>query len=60
MILVLLFWATGMALPHHWTTTDGTTAYWYYAFICSSSGLVSGFLIGLSTDYYTSNAYRPV
>jgi inorganic pyrophosphatase len=31
-----------------------------YAYISIASGLVSGFLIGASTDYYTSNAYQPV
>ena len=60
LICVGLFWATGQALPYSWNTADGNTAFWYYAFVCSSSGLISGFLIGLSTDYYTSNAYQPV
>ncbi len=31
-----------------------------YAFICSTSGLVVGLAIGLLTEYYTSNNYRPV
>jgi len=29
-------------------------------FICSLSGLISGFLIGIVTEYYTSNEYGPV
>jgi Na+/H+-translocating membrane pyrophosphatase len=29
-------------------------------FICSTSGLVVGLMIGLLTEYYTSNNYRPV
>lgn len=33
---------------------------WWYAYIATSLGLVSGFLIGLSTDFYTSNAHAPV
>lgn len=32
----------------------------WYAFICTASGLVAGLLIGLATEYYTSNAYNPV
>ena len=31
-----------------------------HAFIAVSSGLISGFLIGMSTDYYTSHSYSPV
>ena len=30
-------------------------AYW-----CSVSGLIAGFIIGWCTEYYTSNAYKPV
>jgi H(+)-translocating pyrophosphatase len=33
--------------------------YWH-AFVCSAAGLWSGLAIGLVTEYYTSNAYRPV
>ncbi|CAI2386627.1 unnamed protein product [Moneuplotes crassus] len=29
-------------------------------FVCSLCGLISGFLIGIVTEYYTSNEYRPV
>jgi inorganic pyrophosphatase len=32
----------------------------WHAFGCTAMGLISGFLIGISTDYYTSHAYRPV
>lgn len=31
-----------------------------YAYIAIACGLISGFLIGAVTDYYTSNAYGPV
>ena len=30
------------------------------AYVCSVSGLVAGFIIGWFTEYYTSNAYKPV
>ncbi len=29
-------------------------------FACTMCGLVSGFLIGIVTEYYTSNEYSPV
>lgn len=32
----------------------------WYAVIATGLGLISGFFIGLSTDYYTSNAHSPV
>ena len=32
----------------------------YFAFICSALGLIAGLIIGLATDYYTSDSYRPV
>ena len=32
----------------------------WFAFIAVSMGLISGFLIGISTDYYTSFAHKPV
>ena len=32
----------------------------WYAFGCTALGLISGFFIGLSTDYYTSDNYKPV
>lgn len=37
-----------------------TTAYGYYTFICTTCGLISGLLIGISTNYYTSNNNAPV
>lgn len=33
---------------------------WWYAVIATWMGLISGFLIGISTDYYTSKAHHPV
>ncbi|MEL6804374.1 MAG: sodium/proton-translocating pyrophosphatase, partial [Bacteroidota bacterium] len=31
-----------------------------HVFVAVASGLVSGFFIGMSTDYYTSHSYKPV
>jgi len=35
-------------------------SHWWAAAICVTVGLVSGFLIGIATDYYTSNQHGPV
>jgi H+-translocating diphosphatase len=32
----------------------------FNAYLCAASGLVAGLIIGLLTDYYTSNAHAPV
>jgi len=60
LVLILLFFATKSTLPSSWVQTDGKTAHWYYAFLCATMGLISGFLIGMSTDYYTSYSHPPV
>lgn len=60
LVLIGLFFATKFTLPHTWTATNKEHCHWYYAFICATMGLVSGLLIGYSTDYYTSNAHQPV
>lgn len=33
---------------------------WWELFFCVAVGLWAGLIIGLTTEYYTSNAYRPV
>jgi len=52
-----------MSLPDEWSYSyngkDRIATRWY-AVIATSLGLVSGFLIGMSTDYYTSNSHDPV
>jgi len=55
-------------LPHYQPnfrlpTEDGTFYYELtvgYAYLCTFSGLVVGLLVGLLTEYYTSNNYQPV
>lgn len=32
----------------------------WYMFVCVASGLWGGLAIGLQTEYFTSNRYRPV
>lgn len=47
--------------PTSWIqSNDGIIAQNYYPFICTSSGLISGLLIGISTNYFTSNNNSPV
>lgn len=52
-----------MALPDKWIYHSNgkalNTNRWYCV-ITTGVGLVSGLLIGLSTDFYTSNAHPPV
>eukprot|EP01065_Artemidia_motanka_P018664 TRINITY_DN21_c0_g3_i1.p1 TRINITY_DN21_c0_g3~~TRINITY_DN21_c0_g3_i1.p1 ORF type:complete len:806 (+),score=359.85 TRINITY_DN21_c0_g3_i1:94-2511(+) len=44
--------------------TDGLdcreVVHYWYAWLCVSSGLVAGCLIGFITEYYTSHSYTPV
>lgn len=32
----------------------------WYAYVATATGLIAGFMIGLSTDYYTSDSHGPV
>jgi len=61
--LLLLPVAAYMTLPESWNyETNGKikqTNRWY-CIIVTGVGLVSGLLIGLSTDYYTSSEHYPV
>lgn len=59
LMLILLVITGYYGLPYKWEYL-GKDRYWYYAVISAGLGLISGFLIGLSTDYYTSNAHEPV
>ena len=63
-MLIGLWILTPYNIPVYWEYVDAENmlreAHWYYPAICASMGLISGFLIGISTDYYTSNYHRPV
>lgn len=59
LVLIGLVFLGMFGLPHHWNQ-GGLHCYWWYAVIATAMGLISGFLIGLSTDYYTSKAHEPV
>lgn len=51
------------SLPETWTEMyngEEIHSNRWYAVISTAIGLISGFFIGLSTDYYTSNAHYPV
>jgi inorganic pyrophosphatase len=58
-MLVGLWILAPFNVPHQWGEGK-TLGLWWYPAICVSLGLISGFLIGLATDYYTSNAHEPV
>lgn len=62
LVLIVLFFVGFYCLPHQWNqnAAGSKTAKWWYTVICAGLGLVSGFIIGMSTDYYTSNAHAPV
>ena len=59
LVLIGLFIVGSYALPASWQQ-DGRECKWWYSVICAGIGLVSGFLIGISTDFYTSNSHEPV
>ena len=62
-LVFLIF--TVYSLPPAWFNSDEAkllneqVGRWS-AYICATMGLISGFIIGMSTDYYTSHAYTPV
>jgi H+-translocating diphosphatase len=66
LILVVIPVAGFMTLPKEWviganrTGTGIQTGTAFKAIICVAMGLISGLIIGYSTDYYTSNAHAPV
>lgn len=52
---------TYFTLPEEFTfAITGDTVKNYEIFFCAACGLISGFLIGMVTEYYTSNEYAPV
>ena len=62
-LTLLLLIPTVYILPENWLFANSgkaKTAKRWYAFIAPGLGCVSGLLIGLSTDYYTSFAHNPV
>ena len=63
LILAALYGATVAFLPETWDMEVRgkiRTCKAWYCYASTAFGLVSGFLIGISTDYYTSNAHYPV
>lgn len=61
--LALVHIAAVMTLPDSWNfvyNEEAKVGTPWYATISVSMGLISGLIIGYSTDYYTSNAHWPV
>lgn len=55
----VLMAVTDFCLPEHFKIGSTETTKWR-ALVCVLAGLWSGLFIGYTTEYYTSNAYRPV
>lgn len=66
LILITIPIAAWMSLPTKWRLKEGkdhessTYSTSHFASISVAMGLLSGLIIGYSTDYYTSNAHPPV
>lgn len=64
LMLAILYPICSYFLPESWdmviNNTGTKTVKWWYCYVSTALGLLSGFVIGLSTDYYTSNAHYPV
>lgn len=57
----VLYGLSYFCMPSEFVFTEvNVTCKYYYAFICSACGLWSGLIIGIVTEYYTSNSYEPV
>lgn len=52
--------AASITLPDRIVGLSEFTREPWHAFVCTVFGTVSGFIIGLATEYYTSHNYRPV
>lgn len=59
MLAAVGIWASSLVLPSKWDQ-EGATVLRIHAVVATWAGLVSGLLIGLSTNYYTSYEYWPV
>lgn len=62
--LQVVFVISWFGLPSHFTgiftaEPERVVKNWYL-FFCVAVGLWGGLIIGLATEYYTSNRYRPV
>jgi len=55
-VIFLLCW---YVLPENFNVSNRETTNWK-VFICIACGLWSGLIIGYTTEYYTSNTYKPV
>ena len=59
----VLYYLSSVALPANFSFNSGTETTYVkrtYGFVCAAMGLWSGLLIGYFTEYFTSNACKPV
>lgn len=47
-------------MPQSWVDEENNIYFRYYAYLAVALGLISGFLTGIITDFYTSHEYSPV
>lgn len=63
-MLIGLWILTPFNVPASWSqSVTGSADHdckWWHPGVCVTLGLVAGFLIGIATDYYTSNSHPPV
>jgi H+-translocating diphosphatase len=57
-VIAYLFLPATFEMPY--PGSDDITVHWYQMGICVSVGLGGGLIIGLVTEYFTSNAFKPV
>ncbi|MCR4369129.1 MAG: sodium-translocating pyrophosphatase [archaeon] len=59
-LIAAYFATTGMGLLPQTFVLEGVTYYAFGVYVAIVAGLVAGILIGLTTEYYTSDHFKPV
>jgi inorganic pyrophosphatase len=60
LIPIIFMLPSEWSIPDEDSPTGSRVVNRWYAFVSTAMGLVSGFFIGIATDYYTSFAHKPV
>jgi len=59
LVLIAMYFLTKLWLPESFRIHQETYT-WFGVYIALAFGLISGLLIGIMTEYFTSHAYKPV
>lgn len=59
LMLVATIFICEFMLPNGYTGQDGRVSEWYHIVTAVVAGLIIGILVGLVTEYYTSDVYKP-